>query len=187
MTTNRISTESPDLDPVFGQLSDDERARVNELLARAETRLTATHAALEEKTGTTWNYAGVVLETEYSGQASIDAEIEEAGGKVTFSLQLRPRNFYPTEEEMWQPGMPPLQMATDAWDVEGGVAVRFKTRVAGRPYTIQEPVADIEEKRYEGAVAAAEAFADRADELADLADSREPTVDAWRPAEEEST
>ena len=72
-------------------------------------------------------------------------------------------------------------MATDGWDVDGAVAVRFKTRVQGRPYTIQEQVEELEEQRYEGAVEAAEAFATRAGELAELALSREPTVEAWRP------
>ena len=183
MATNRISTDHPDLTPVFGTLDDDRAARVNELLEQADARLSDLLEKLAATTGTVWKSDGVVLETAVSGQASIDVLVEEAGGKVSFALQLRPRNFFPTEEEMWYPGRKPLVMATDAWDIDGSVAVRFKTRVQGRPYTIQEPVAEIEEKRYEEAVAAAEAFAARADELIELALSRDPTVEAWHPEE----
>lgn len=183
MATNRISTDHPDLTPVLGPLDDDQRTRIVELLEGADARLSALHETLLEQTGLTWNTDGVILETSLSGQASIDAMIEESTGKVTFSLQLRPRNYFPTEEGMWQPGRPPLVMATDAWDVDGSVEVRFKTRVAGRPYTIQEQVAEIEERRYEGAVEAVEGFAAVAEELVELALSREATVDAWKPEE----
>jgi hypothetical protein len=131
--------------------------------------------------GSSWKTEGVVLTTELSGQASIDILVEEAGGKITFEAQLRPRNYFPTEEGMWTPGRPPLQMATDGWDVDGGVSVRFKTRVANRPYTIQEQVAELEEKRYGTAVEATEAFAALCAELAKLAHSREATVEAWKP------
>jgi len=181
MATIRISTDHPDLTPVFGPLDDEKTARVTELLEQADARLSDLQEKLSATTGTVWKSDGVVLETAVSGQASIDVLIEETGGKVSFALQLRPRNFFPTEEEMWYPGRKPLVMATDAWDIDGSVAVRFKTRVQGRPYTIQEPVAEIAEQRHEDAVAAAEALAARADELVELALSRDPTVDAWRP------
>jgi hypothetical protein len=183
MATIRISTDHPDLAPVLGTLDEDRLARIAELLEAADSRLSAVHQALSEQTGSTWKTDGVVLETSISGQASIDVIVEEPAGKVTFSAQLRPRNFFPTEDTMWQPGRPPLVMATDAWDVEGGVDVRFRTRVAGRPYTIQERIVDREEQRYDDPVSAVEAFAALADELAELALSREPTVEAWRPEE----
>jgi hypothetical protein len=187
MATTRISTDHPDLAPVFGRLDDEQRARISEVLAEADSRLSAVVEKLAAQVETTWKAPGVVLETSPSGQASIDAIIEEAAGKLTFSLQLRPRNYFPTEMAMWQPGRPPLVMTTDAWDLEGGIDVRFKTRVQGRPYTIQERVIELEERRHETAVAAAEAFAALAEELAGLALSREPTVAAWRPEEPEQS
>ncbi len=183
MGTTRISTEHPDLTPVFGSLDDEQRTRIVELIEAADTRLSAVRETLAERSGAQWNSDGVVLETSISGQASIDVLVEEASGKLTFSLQLRPRNYFPTEEGMWQPGRPPLVMATDAWDLEGSVDVRFKTRVAGRPYTIQEQVTELEERRYEGPVEAVEAFAALAEELSELALSREPSVEAWKPEE----
>jgi hypothetical protein len=82
---------------------------------------------------------------------------------------------------MWTPGRPPMTMATDGWDVEGGVSVRFRTRVANRPYTIQEQVVELEERRYESALEATEAFAALCGRLAELAHSREATVEAWKP------
>ena len=100
-----------------------------------------------------------MLETSDLGAGLDRRVVEEPAGKITFSAQLRPRNYFPTEEGMWQPGRRPLVMATDAWDVEGGVDVRFKTRVTGRPYTIQEQVVELAETRYEGPVEAVEAFA----------------------------
>jgi hypothetical protein len=187
MTTQRISTDDPDVSPVFGVLDDEQRGRVVEQLTAADTRLTAVHDALNEQTGGGWETEGVVLETEISGQAAIDVLIQDAKGTVTFSAQLRPRNFFGNEDNPWQPGRPPLVMATDGWDVEGSVDVRFRTRVSGRPYTIQEQVVELEEQRYVTPEAAAEAFAALCGKLAELALSREPTVAAWKPdAVEES-
>ena len=74
-----------------------------------------------------------------------------------------------------------MRMATDAWDVEGAVNVRFKTRVATRPYTIQEQVFAIDEARYETAESAVEAFVAACEKLVELALSRDPTVAAWKP------
>jgi len=150
-------------------------------LEAADARLSAVHEQLNEQTGGGWETEGVVLETEISGQASIRVSVEDAKGTVTFSAELRPRNFFGDEDNPWQPGRPPLQMATDAWDLEGSIDVRFKTRVAGRPYTIQEQVHELEERRYDTPEAAAEAFAALCDELAELALSREATVIAWKP------
>jgi hypothetical protein len=177
--TTRI-TEHPDLTPVFGPLDDGERRRIFELLEEADQRMTEVHGELAAQ-GSTWKAEGVLLTTEVSGQASIDVLVEEERGKLSFAGQLRPKNFFPTEEGMWQPGRPPLVMATDAWDVDGAVSVRFKTRVGGRPFTIQEQVEEIGERRYESAVIAAEAFARVCSKLARLAGSREAKVEAWKP------
>ncbi|HEY4346434.1 MAG TPA: hypothetical protein VGM80_02520 [Gaiellaceae bacterium] len=173
-------SESPDLTTVFGPLDDEQSARISELLEGAQARMTGVHEHLTAQ-GSTWKTDGVVVSNELSGQASVDILIEEANGKVTFEAQLRPRNYFPTEEGMWQPGRPPLKMATDGWDADGGVSVRFKTRVANRPYTIQEQVSELAEKRYATPVEAAEGFAAMCDKLAKLASSREPTVLAWKP------
>ena len=75
----------------------------------------------------------------------------------------------------------PMRMATDAWNVEGAVNVRFKTRVATRPYTIQEQVFEIDEARYETAESAVAAFVAACEKLAELSLSRDPTVAAWKP------
>jgi hypothetical protein len=184
MATQRISTDHPDLAPVFGALDDAQRARVVELLETADARLTAVHETLNERTDGDWETEGVVLETEVSGQASINVSVEDAKGTLTFAAELRPRNFFGDEENPWRPGRPPLVMATDAWEVEGSIDVRFKTRVAGRPYTIQQQVVELEERRRETPEAAAEAFAAICEELAELALSREATVAAWKPEEE---
>ena len=180
MATSRISTDHPDLTPALGPLDDSQQARITELLEGADARMTEAHEHLTAQ-GSSWKTEGVVLTTELSGQASIDILVEESGGKITFEAQLRPRNYFPSEEAMWTPGRPPMTMATDGWDVDGGVSVRFKTRVANRPYTIQEQVVELEEQRYESAVEATEAFASLCERLATLAQSREATVEAWKP------
>jgi hypothetical protein len=185
MTTTRIATDHPDLSPVLGPLDDTQRSRITELLGAADARLTAAVGELAAGSQLEWRNDGVVVELAVSGQTSIDAMVEEAGGKLTFAAQLRPWNFFPTEAGMWAPGKPPLRMATDAWDVEGSVAVRFRTRVAGRPYTMQNRVVEIAERRYQDPLAAVEAFAGVCAELADLALSREPSVEAWRPPDPE--
>jgi hypothetical protein len=186
MSTHPISTEHPDLSPVFGALEGESQARVVEQLTAADRHLAGVYATLVEQPGG-WQTEGVVLETEVSGQAAIKALLEDEKGSLTFSAELRPRNFFGNDASPWQPGRPPLVMATDAWDVEGSVAVRFRTRVAGRPYTIQEQVVELEERRYETPESAAEAFAAVCAELAELARSREPVVDAWRPEETDQT
>jgi hypothetical protein len=183
MATTRISTDHPDLAPVLGPLGEQQRAEILALLEAADARLASVHTSLAEADEREWRSDGIVLETAPSGQTSIDVVIEESTGKITFAAQLRPRNFFPTEAGMWQPGRPPLAMATDAWDVDGGVSIRFKTRVAGRPYTIQQQVAEIQERRYEDPLAAVEGFVAACTELAELAGSREATVDAWKPEE----
>jgi hypothetical protein len=183
--TFRIGTDHPDLAPVLGPLDDDQRARSLELLEAADVRLSELASELAARSELEWRDEGVVLALADSGQTSLDALVEEASGKITFTAQLRPRNFFPTEPGMWAPGRPPLQMETDAWDVDGMVAVRFRTRVSGRPYTMQNQVVELEERRYDEPLAAVEAFCGLCAQLVELALSREPSVDAWRPPEPE--
>ncbi len=172
--------EHPDLSPALGPLEGAQQERIFELLEAADAQISEAHEHLTGQ-GSVWKSEGVVLTTELSGQASIDVRVEETGGKITFEAQLRPRNYFPSEEAMWTPGRPPMVMATDGWDVDGGVSVRFRTRVANRPYTIQEQVVELAEQRFTTAVEAAEAFASLCEQLAQLARSREATVEAWKP------
>jgi hypothetical protein len=181
MPIARIPTEKPDLAVVLGELDEEQAAKVAAPLEAVDARLTELAETLNERGGVGFNTDGVVLETEVSGQAMIVALVENEKRNVAFGAQLRPRNFYPDEDNPWQPGRPPMVMATDAWDVDGEVAVRFKTRVAGRPYTILENVHEISEKRYEDPVEAVEAFAAACQKLADLALSHEPNVKGWKP------
>ena len=180
MASARISTDKPDLLPVLGELGADAEPLTEELTA-ADEQLTGIVDILNERGGNGFHSDGVILETELSGQALIKILVEDAKGAVSFSAELRPENFFGLDDHPWQPGRPPMVMSTDAWDVSGEVAVRFKTRVAGRPYTIQEQVLELAEKRYETAKDAVEAFAAACAKLTDLALSRDPTLQGWKP------
>jgi hypothetical protein len=111
--------------------------------------------------------------------------INLADGKLRFDASLRPSNFF--SESPWQPGHAPRPMLTSAWDVEGAVRVMVRRPVGGHKYTIEEIGAEIEEQRYTTPVEAAAALASVCDQLAELARSREPTVEAWAPPEEVPT
>ncbi len=174
-------TEKPDLSPVLGELAEEAAMQMTARLEEADTRLGGVVGSLNEQGGVGFATEGVVLETEISGQAMIKILVENQKGSVGFGAELRPRNFFGDEDHPWQPGRPPMVMATDGWDVEGSVSVRFKTRVAGRPYTIQEQVFELREKRYETPESAVEAFAAACEKLAELARSREPTLAGWKP------
>ena len=180
MTTVRI-TERPDLTPILGELDEGAAGKLLDDLGAADAKLASTTDELNARGGADFATEGVVLESEISGQTMIKVLVENAKGSVGFSAELRPRNFYGDEQNPWQPGRPPMRMATDAWDVEGAVNVRFKTRVATRPYTIQEQVFEIDEARYETAESAVEAFVAACEKLVELALSRDPTVAAWKP------
>ena len=179
-------TESPDLSPVFGELDDERAASVQERLAAVDEQLSALAEELNEKGGVGFATEGVLLETELSGQAMVKVLVENAKRNVSFGAEIRPANFFGDEENPWQPGQPPMKMWTETWDVEGALSVRFKTRVAGRPYTIQEQVAEIPEKRFVTIDATLKSFAAAADKLVELGRSREPTVQAWKPEIPES-
>jgi len=170
-----ISAEDLDLAPVFGQLDDETKARVVEELRRAE----ATLAALSDDLGL--EGAPLTLERYPSGQTEVATALQTAAGKLTFEAGLRPRNFF--TQNPWQPGHAPRAMMTDAWDVDGAVRVMVRRLVGTHKYTIQETPEEIEEQRYESPVEAAAALASVAERLAELARSREATVEAWAPPE----
>jgi hypothetical protein len=180
MPTERI-TDNPDLSPVLGELAEEQAAALTEQLAGADERLEALAAQLNEADGVGFATEGVVVEQEWSGQAMIKMLVENEKRNVGFAAELRPRNFFGDENNPWQPGRPRMVMATDAWDVAGEVSVRFKTRVGGRPYTIQEQVVELSEKRYESADEAVAAFVEACDKLIELALSKPPKVAGWKP------
>jgi hypothetical protein len=186
MATERISTEEPDLAPVLGELDEQQRTAVTEKLSAADRRLAELAETLNERGGAGFATEGVLLEQEFSGQAQIRVMVENEKGNVGFAAELRPHNFYGDEDNPWQPGRPPMVMATDAWNVAGEVSVRFKTRVGGRPYTIQEQVVELAEKRYETVEEAIDAFAATCERLAELALSKSPDVAGWKPEIPES-
>ncbi len=185
MASARI-TDKPDLSPVFGELDDERAASVQERLEAVDAQLTALAEDLNEKGGVGFATEGVLLETELSGQAMVRVLVENAKKSVSFIAEIRPANFYGDPENPWQPGQPPLKMWTETWDVEGALSVRFKTRVGGRPYTIQEQMVEIPEKRFVTIDATLKAFEAAAEKLADLGRSREPTLQAWKPEIPES-
>ena len=180
MPTERI-TDKPDLSPVLGELEENEAAALTEQLAGADERIASLAEKLNEAGGVGFATEGVVVEQEWSGQAMIKMLVENEKRNVGFGAELRPRNFFGDENNPWQPGRPPMVMSTDAWDVAGEISVRFKTRVGGRPYTIQEQVVELAEKRYETAGEAVAAFVDACDKLIELALSKEPKVAGWKP------
>ncbi len=179
-------TERPDLSPVLGELEEEQAAALTAQLAGADERLAALADKLNENGGVGFTTEGVVLEQEWSGQALIKTMVENEKRNVGFAAELRPQNFFGDENTPWQPGRPRMVMSTEAWDVAGEVSVRFKTRVGGRPYTIQEQVVEVAEKRYESAEAAVAAFVAACDRLIELALSKPPKVAGWKPEIPES-
>jgi hypothetical protein len=180
MATERI-TDKPDLAPVLGELDEGQAEALTAKLATADGRIAALADTLNERGGVGFATEGVVLEQDWSGQAMIRVLVENEKRNVGFAAELRPQNFYGDEENPWQPGRPPMVMSTDAWNVAGEVAVRFKTRVGGRPYTIQEQVVELAEKRYETPEDAVDAFVATCEKLEELALSKEPKVAGWKP------
>ena len=180
MASERI-TEKPDLSAVLGDLDETQAAALTARLEAADQRLAALAETLNERGGVGFATEGIVLEKEWSGQAMIKVLLENEKRNVGFAAELRPQNFFGDEENPWQPGRPPIVMSTDAWDVTGEVSVRFKTRVGGRPYTIQEQVVELAEKRYETAEEAVDAFVATCEKLEELALSKDPKVAGWKP------
>ena len=171
-----ISADDLDLTPVFGELDDATKSGVLDELRRGQAAL----AAVRDELGLEGE--GLTLERYPSGQTEVAGMLRGAEGKLTFEAGLRPRNFF--SETPWQPGRAPRAMLTDAWDVDGYVKVMVRKPVGGHKYTIQETGAEIEERRYESAAEAAAAIADVCTRLAELARSREPTVEAWAPPDD---
>jgi hypothetical protein len=171
--TQAIGAEDLDLAPVFGPLDEETTEQVLTELRRAESTLATLRAELDLEG------EPLILERYPSGQAEVATALRGAAGKLTFEAGLRPRNFF--SETPWQPGHAPRVMTTDAWDVDGYVRVMVRRLVGTHKYTIQETPEEIEEQRYTSPVEAAAALAAVVDRLAELARSREPTVDAWAP------
>ena len=173
-----ITAEDLDLTPVFGALDDETNGQVAEKLRRADAAL----AALRDELGLEGD--GLTIERYPSGQAEVIGILRGAEGKLTFETGLRPRNFF--SESPWQPGRAPRAMLTNAWDADGYIRVMVRRPVGGHKYTIQETGAEIDEQHFDSPVEAAAGLAVICEELAELARSREPTVDAWTPPEDES-
>jgi hypothetical protein len=176
-SSQTITADDLDLTPVFGAVEDETKSRVLEELRRAD----ATLVAVRDELGLEGD--GLTLERYPSGQSEITGILQGGDGKLTFEAGLRPRNFF--SESPWQPGRAPRSMMTSAWDTDGYIRVMVRRPVGGHKYTIQETGAEIDEQHFDSAVEAAAGLAAVCEQLAELARSREPTVDAWTPPEEE--
>jgi hypothetical protein len=182
--TTRI-TDDPDLSGVLGELDDAAKARIREQLESADSRLAELHGTLSERSGrSSWETTGISLQTFDSGQAMITGVVTDPEEGLTFTVELRPRNFF-DEERPWRPDEPPRAMVTDAWDVEGEVQVMTVTRIQGRKYTVQESAAELSEQRHETPEAAVAALVSYADDLIELALSRDPVAASWQSEQEE--
>jgi hypothetical protein len=169
----------PDLSVVFGELDDAQRVHVQEQLDLAGARLTELAATLAERSGRPWETSGVNVELYDSGQAMVNGVVDDPVDGITFTVELRPSNFF-DDERPWRPGEMPRPMATDAWDVEGEALVLKVVRISGRKYTIQESAAELEEQRHYTPETAAEALASCAERLAELALARGPVAVSWQ-------
>jgi hypothetical protein len=174
-----ITADDLDLAPVFGAVDDETKQRVLEELRRAD----ATLVALRDELGLEGD--GLTLERYPSGQTEVVGMLRGGDGKLSFETSLRPRNFF--SESPWQPGRPPRSMITSAWDADGYIRVMVRRLVGGHKYTIQETGAEIDELHFESAVEAAAGLAAVCEQLAELARSREATVDAWTPPEDNAS
>jgi hypothetical protein len=183
--TTRI-TEDPDLGIVFGDLADGDKTRVRGQLESADARLRELCETLGERSGRkTWETTGISLQTFDSGQAMITGVVSDPEEGLTFSVELRPKNFF-DEERPWRPGEAPRPMSTDGWDVEGEVKVMTVTRIQGRKYTVQESAAELPEQRHDTLDAAVGALATYTDELIELALSRDPVAASWQSEQEDA-
>jgi len=174
-----IAADDLDITPVFGAVDDETNGRVIEELRRAN----ATLIAVRDELGLEGD--GLTLERYPSGQTEVIGILRGGEGKLTFETGLRPRNFF--SESPWQPGRAPRSMLTNAWDADGYIRVMVRRPVGGHKYTIQETGAEIDEQHFESAVEAAAGLAAVCEQLAELARSREPTVEAWTPPEDNAS
>jgi hypothetical protein len=181
--TTRI-TENPDLGAVLGALDEEQSTRVRVQLEAADARLDGLRQELDDRSGRTWQTTGVAVQRYESGQTLVKGVVNDPDEGITFTVELRPRNFF-DEERPWRPGETPRAMATDAWDVEGEVQVRTVTRIQGRKYTVEESAAELPEARHETLDAALAAFTTYVDELVELALSREPVAASWQSEQED--
>jgi hypothetical protein len=169
-----------DIGLVLGELTDEQRAAIQEQLDAVDARLSELTAALAERSGRdSWRTSGVHVELFESGQTMIEGVVEDSEEELEFNVELRPSNFF-DETSPWRPGQPPRHMGTGQWDVEGEALVMRVAKVSGRKYTIQETAAELDESRHDSPEAAVAAFAKYVDDLAELALSRDATTEAWQ-------
>ena len=183
MTAAIEETSTPvdeaDLTAVFGpEAGDDVRAAI----VAADARLRELRDALAARSGGEWETAGLTLETQPSGQTSIDGTLVNPGERLRFAVQLRPENYF--SGHPWRPGHAARPMSTNGWDVDGQVTVTVVRHVLNKKYPIQENGGELEERHFTSPAEAAAGLVTAVEELAALAGSREPTAAAWTPPEE---
>ena len=166
-----------DIGPVFGELTPDVREAVLGQLRLADEQL----QALLGEFGDGWSSDGLLLETLPSGQASVHGRVARDDDSLAFIAELRPADYFP--EVPWRPGDPPRVMLADAWTVDGLVQVNVRRFLLNKKYWVRETAAEIAERRFEDAVEAASTLVATLTALSGLARAREPTVEAWAPAE----
>ena len=183
MTAAMEETSTPvgeaDLTFVFGPEAGDE---VKAAIAAADARLRELRDELAARSGHEWETAGLTLQTQPSGQTSIDGTLVDPEERLRFTVQLRPENYFSTHP--WRPGHAARPMSTNGWDVDGEAMVTVVRRVLNKKYPIQESGGELEERHFTSPAEAAAGLVTAVEELAALAGSREPTAAAWTPPEE---
>ena len=140
------STERPDLAPILGELDEGAADKLLDDLRRADAKLASTTDELNARGG-----ADFATEGSRAGERDLRADdgqgllVENAKGSVGFSAELRPRNFYGDEQNPWQPGRPPMRMATDAWDLLRALSKRLQD--ARRNEAVHDPGAGLRDRR----------------------------------------
>ena len=167
MESTRITSERPNLGPVFGPVSAEQNERLISTLQRVEERLFAFRDAVA--TEGRWHCQGITLDTYPSGQASITGYVENEDG-LTFGIELAPENFY--DGPVWRAGDAPTVMSHEAWDVCGEVWAtpdRYGNTA----------VAEVPSRRYADPEDACDGLIAACARLEELAHTRPLTNDAW--------
>ena len=172
----RITTEQPDLTPVFGTLTPDQKDSLLASLRRAEDSLFAFRDLLAAESDR-WECRGVTLDTYPSGQASITGYVENPNG-LSFGVELAPKNSW--DGAPWEPGQERKVMSYEGWDLTGEVWAtpdRYGNTVVG----------ELPPRRANNPESACEALLDVCQELRELAFRRPPTNEAWLVEESDRT
>src|SRR5262249_5410938 len=83
-----------DIALVLGDLTDEQRAGIEQQLASVDAKLDEVTAQLTElSTRDTWRSSGVHVELFDSGQTMIKATVEDTEEEIEFNVELRPSNF----------------------------------------------------------------------------------------------